>query len=545
MGPAPKELTYGEFYNYGEYRKDLEKAGHRFKSNSDTETILHLYEQYGIEETLKRINGMFAFGLWDKKRNVMILARDRVGKKPLHYTMCPDGSMVFASEMKAIFAANVVDKAKIDLSAFVQFWTYGYETGDLTIYEQVKRVPPGHYAVWSGGRLDVKEYWDCPFGVNDNQNTNIDNLADELEALLCDSIRLRLISDVPVGLFLSGGIDSSLISALTAKLTGGKITAFTIAFENERFNEAPYAQAIAKHIGLKNVVLHVTEDMRSYFKKIAVQFDEPFGDSSSIPTYFVAKLAREHVAVVLTGDAGDELFAGYNAYAKALQLWGNKEQRRLFGRRIDWRNKIMDIPLRFLTKPSKRLTDLERIMSQRKMCQILSDDLWSALEGRDIYKTREQWYPRVSDADFLSQMQYVNLKTYLPDDILVKVDRMSMAHALECRCPLLDYRIIEFASRLPYAAKIDSKGRQKYLLRKILARYVPERLTERPKMGFSVPWAEWCRGEAGASLRDRWRTSSFPLLKPESANLIFPIDKLGWDNWQWNAFCTLTYFGDR
>jgi len=530
----------GEFYNFADYRTELELR-HEFASHTDTETIIHLFEDHGIEETLRRINGMFAFALWDSRARQLFLARDRLGQKPLYYIHRPDGSLLFASEIKSLLASGLVDRDQIDPVALVQFWTYGYATGARTLYSQIRRLQPGYYAIWQDGHLDIREYWDCPFGIGEGRKDPLPVLADELEALLCDAIRLRLVSDVPVGLFLSGGIDSSLIAALTAKSAGTQINSFTIGFSQKAFNEAPHAAAVADHLGLSNQILHVAEDVQPQIGTIARQFDEPFGDSSAIPTYFLAKLAREHVTVALTGDAGDELFAGYHSYAKALSLWGIPEQRRLFATGGSPVHRLMDAWFRFACR-KQRLTVLEMMTNPRELHRILSNEVWSKLDGVNPYADRERWYARTADVDLLSQLQYMNLKTYLPDDILVKVDRMSMAWALECRSPFLDHRIVEFAARLPYEAKIDEQGRQKRILRHILRKYVPDRLIDRPKMGFGVPWAEWCRGTLGRKLRVSWTHQRNPYHRHGAGSSLFPVHGTGNAAQQWYAYCALLFF---
>jgi len=532
----------GEFYNFMSYRPEL-LSHHAFRSKTDTEVVLHLFEECGIEKTLTLMNGMFAFAIWDSVAQCLILARDRLGKKPLYYLLMPNGSLLFASEIKGLLATGLIDRQKIDPVALVQFWTYGYATGARTIFSQIRRILPGHYAVWKDGKLEEKEYWDCPFGGDVYRDKSLDDLADELEALLCDSIRLRLVADVPVGLFLSGGLDSSLIAALTAKIAGVKMNTFTIGFADESFNESAYAQAVSVHLGLYNKVLHVTEDVQPAAGRIARHFDEPFGDSSAIPTWFVAKLAREYVTVALTGDGGDELFAGYNVYVKALSLWGNPEQRRLFADAKTLLERLVDFRMR-LVREDRRLTVLEMMMSPRQLRRILSDEIWKLLSGSNPYEDRERWNSRVASADLLSRLQYMNLKTYLPDDVLVKVDRTSMAWSLECRCPLLDYRIVEFAAHLPYFAKIDAHGRQKAILRRILHRYVPAHLFDRPKMGFSVPWSQWCQGPLGDRLKEQWVRMTNPYHRPAAAARLFPAHKLGRASQQWNAYCVLQFFDE-
>lgn len=530
----------GEFYNFEEYRAELLAKGHQFVSRSDTEVLIHLYEEHGIEGLLRRVNGMFALAFWDGSKRCMVLARDRLGKKPLYYMHRADGSLVFASEIKAFVEAGFLNKDDIDLEALHQFWMYGYATYDRTQYSSVRKLPPGHYAVWQDGKLSIHEYWDCPFHP-EPPNRPLSDLADELEDLLCDAIRLRLVADVPVGLFLSGGIDSSLICALTAKSYGSDIQTFTIEFDQADFNEAPHASEMSRHLGLPNTTLRVTDDLRSDFEVIARHFDEPFGDSSSIPTYYVSKLARRHVTVALSGDAGDELFAGYTAYAKGLRLWGNLRQQVLFSKQTPWPNLLVDAPKMFLPKKS-RLLELEKMVPDNIRKKVLSAEAYSGVDESAMNENRRLWLSRVTNCDLLSKMQYLDIKSYLADDILVKVDRMSMAHGLECRSPFLDYRIVEFAARLPYTAKIDKNGKQKRLLRLLLKRYVPEELFDRPKAGFCVPWVDWCRGGLGNDMKKRWLNMKSPYFRPDAAEVLFPQKKPGWRGWQWNAFVTMAFF---
>lgn len=532
----------GECYNYQPLLHELSKEGHAFTSATDTEVLLHGYEQWGLRGLLERLNGMFAFALWDQCSGELILVRDRLGKKPLYYLQQEDGTLFFASEIKAFAAAGVLDAQDIDAAALIQFWLYGYSTGARTMYKKVRRVLPGHYLVWKDGGISQHEYWDVRFGLDPAPQRTMDDLADELEELLTDAVRLRLIADVPVGVFLSGGIDSSLIAALAAKVTQGSIRSFSIGFTEKKFDETKYAQAVAEHLGIDNTLLRVEDNLQSFFRPIALHFDELFGDSSAIPTWFVSKLAKEHVTVALTGDAGDELFAGYDSYAKALSIWGTKEQRRLFKGRVSKFQQLVDfLQLRFV-RSEQRILALERIMPAIFLKKVLQEGVLNPVTIQDALHDRKQWQVRAAGADLLSQLQYLNLKSYLPDDILVKVDRMSMAHALECRSPLLDYRVVEFAARLSFAQKISPEGKGKYLLRHLLQRYLPEQLIDRPKMGFSVPWSEWCKGPLGQEIKEQWRSMNTPWFRSEAADLLFPQGKLGWHARQWNTFCTVNFF---
>ena len=530
----------GEFYNFGEFRQELEKAGHRFASQSDTETILHLYEHLGLGETLKRMNGMFAFALWDGRRREMVLARDRLGKKPLYYVQPGDGSLVFASEMKALVAAGLVDRRKIDAVALDQFWTFGYTLGERTIYEQVRRLPPAHFAVWKDGELAVTEYWDCPFGLEPFEGRGGRDLADELCQLLSDAVRLRLISDVPVGLFLSGGIDSSLIAAITKKELGRDLDSYTVSFNVPEYDEAPHARRIAEHLELKNTVLTVNEDLAASFPAIVRSFDEPFGDMSSIPTYFLSKATREQVTVALSGDAGDELFAGYDQYRNGLRLWGDAAMRRVLREPRSLRGVAADT-VRRLQGPVRGYCRVQRRVNDRFKRRLYQPDFLAAVDAVAVVTAREKWGERVAGADALSTMQYIDAKTYLPDDILVKVDRMSMAVSLECRSPFLDYRVVEFAARLPFEAKMDGRGRGKRILKALLGRYLPVDLFDRPKAGFTPPWERWCAGEEARVLRGLWRTMDGPYFRAEAADLLFPDSEVN-AVLAWNGFSALTFF---
>ncbi|WP_240910205.1 asparagine synthase (glutamine-hydrolyzing) [Desulfopila sp. IMCC35008] len=546
--PMPNEdeaiwiVFNGECYNYQSLVDELVREGHAVRSCSDTEALIHGYEEWGVEKLLPCLNGMFAFALWDQKKRCMVLARDRLGKKPLYYILTDEGTLVFASEIKALIAGGFVDTGALDYAALAEFWLYGYTSGERTVFKQVKRLEPGHFAVFQDGRFTKTEYWDCIFTPEEDGQRSIDDYCDELEELLTDSIRLRLISDVPVGVFLSSGIDSSLISALTAKLTGGSVDSFSIGFDNDTFDESKVAHEIANHIGMRNTRLMVNVDFAPYFKPIATHFDELFGDSSAIPTFFVCREARKHVTVVLTGDAGDELFAGYDSYTKAMSLWGSPKQKWLMRKRTSLFQSIVDFAQLGFKRGDERFLSLERVMPISHLKHVFNEKLLSKVELDEVFSERQKWFSRVSEYDLLSAFQYLSIKTYLPDDVLVKVDRMSMYHALECRSPFLDYRIVEYAAKLPFSLKIDPHGERKYLLRKLLGRYVPKSITERPKMGFSVPWSDWCTGRMKKSLQEEWFAMNSPLFKKEAAYYLFPENKPGWPARQWNSLCTRYFF---
>lgn len=532
-------ITYnGEFYNFLAYRKELEGKGHIFRSQCDTETILHLYEEYGLQGTLGRMNGMFAFGLWDVRKRELVLARDRAGKKPLYYAHLPDGSLIFASEIKALLASGAIDKDRQDETALDQIWALGYTAGERTLYSQIRRLLPAHYLVWKDGRIAIRPYWDCPFGQQVRQNRSVNDLADELEALLKDAIRIRLIADVPIGLFLSGGIDSSLVAALAAKVTGRQVQSYTIGFPEAEYDEAPFAEKVAASLGIENHRRIVHEDVIQFASTIARQYDEPFGDSSAVPTWFVSKLARRNMTVALTGDGGDEVFAGYDFLMQAVRIWGDGIQRQSFMRPMTWSEHVWEWRMRMMGFRCG-YSSLERRIPLKLRRILFESSFRKRNRLENAFSDRWNWYPRVANADWLSRIQYLMFKTWLPDDFLRKVDTASMSHSLECRCPLLDYRVVEFAARLPFEAKITPGGRGKHLLRVILGRHVPPELFERPKQGFMVPWERLCQGVVAQRMREQWRASVKDPFRPEAADWLFPTDQAGLNYATWTGFATL------
>ena len=525
----------GEFYNYGDYQKDLEAKGHVFKSRCDTESIIHSYESYGLEETLRRINGMFAFALLDQKENKLMLARDRIGQKPLYYALLPGNTLIFASEIKAILESGEIDTELIDYTALNQFWTFGYIMGSRTIYQQIKKIPAGCYGVWKQGVFNVRQYWDCPFGQHINVSSSLDELTDELEVLIEDSIRLRLRSDVPLGLFLSGGLDSTCMTAILADKIGVDFSTYTIAFDQKCYNEAHYARKIAEYLGLENRQIEVNKALSDSFEKIVRNFDEPFGDSSAIPMWFLAKHAREFVTVALSGDGGDELFAGYHWHKVANSLWGCNKKQFICSSGASLRERAWLERVRFkgLVRGS---SCLEQILSSKQRQCLFSKETLRKCSEEDACREREAWFENVQQSEPLAQLQYVNFKTYLVDDVLVKVDRCSMAHALECRSPFLDYRIVEFAARLPGSAKYDSYGKGKYILRKLLARYMPSDMYERPKQGFTIPWEQLSEGTIQAYINRHWSKIPQSLLLKNAAESVFSLKKMRSPYLQWNMF---------
>lgn len=488
----------GEVYNFLELRKELEGLGDRFVSRSDTEVVLASWDRWGTD-CLRRFVGMFAFGIWDARSRRLFLARDRLGKKPLYYAEYA-GRFAFASELKA-FLAEPEFPRELDQDALGLYLRYGYVPSPFTIFRAARKLPPAHLARYEPGRagLRIERYWD-PLTVAAEPVRELDDgeAEKQLESLLKDAVRLRMIADVPLGAFLSGGIDSSLVVALMQEQSARPVKTFSIRFENPEFNEADHAAAVARHLGTEHreETCSMTA-MRDVLDVLGETFDEPFADSSFIPTYIVARMTRRYVTVALSGDGGDELFFGYQRYA-ALE-------------RARW---LLESPGPF-RRTVARAIGLVPVRRARRVAEVLRQD------GSDPYDRFVSWFPAAEAAALLGhasphyptyestlaavssrqpadRASLLDLVTYLPEDILTKVDRASMAVGLEARAPLLDHRVAEFALRLPLSLKYR-RGTTKWLLRRLLYRRVPRHLLDRPKMGFGVPLADWFRGP----LRDR------------------------------------------
>lgn len=489
----------GEIYNFPELRKGLINRGHVLRTQCDTEVIPHLYEEKG-DAFVEALNGMFAIALWDRARQRLLLIRDRLGIKPLYYTQT-NGQILFGSELKSLVAAGI-DRT-VSKEALYHYLTYGYVPAPLSIYENTFKLLPGHLAVATDGGIEIKRYWDVKPGERDIRTE--EQWLEQLDELLLDAVRLRLISDVPLGALLSGGVDSSLIVAMMARCSRSRVKTFTIGFDEASYNEAQHARTVAERYGTDHHELVVRPQVADHFEKIVLQYDEPFADSSAIPTYFVSKMARENVTVALSGDGGDELFAGYDRY-------------------VDFFRKR---PLYYIPKPIRRYTFglLGRLLpfgthGKRFLLSLALDPMTDFVTGRDWFSNFD-----LISADLISMGNdidtmdiagpYINahypseldalcmhdLKLYLPDDILTKVDRMSMAVSLEVRVPLLDYRLVEFAFGLP--PRLRLRGRTgKYLLKRLLERYLPAKHVYRSKQGFAVPLGKWFRDELREQLHD-------------------------------------------
>jgi len=513
----------GEVYNFQELRKELEIFGHSWRGHSDTEIMLAAFCQWGVEAATKRFNGMFSFAVWDRDEKKLHLGRDRLGEKPLYYGWLPDGTLLFGSELKT-FKPYPGFAPTVNRDAIAGLLRLNYIADPHSIYEGVSKLPPASLLTWDGGSSRPKPvlYWDMK-AVAETALTNPfqgseQDAVNELEALLKDAIGIRMISDVPLGAFLSGGVDSSTIVALMQAQSSKPVRTFTIGFNEKQFNEAIFAKEVAQHLGTDHTELYITpKDALDVIPKIPALYDEPFSDYSQIPTFLVCQLARQHVTVALSGDAGDELFSGYERYfvgrslwnkISALPHWGRKAaasaltmlSARTLNTLIEPLKPVLPAKLRHLSVGDKmhKLAEVLQVSEPVTMYQNLVSH-WKhpeqiVINGHEPVTAlidNSNW-PRVPD--FTHRMMHLDMETYLPGDILTKVDRASMGVSLEGRIPLLDPRVIEFAWRLPLSMKVKA-GKGKWALRQVLYKHVPERMIDRPKMGFSVPIGEWLRGE--------------------------------------------------
>ncbi len=493
----------GEIYNYRDLHRRLEGSGHVFKSDSDTETIVHLYEDLGTE-CFEHLNGMFAIAIWDRNKRQLVLARDRLGKKPLYYQYL-NGQLLFGSELKSIALSADFDH-HLSPAAIDQFLTYQYVPHPNTIYKNANKLPPGHVAVIQADKIDVRSYWHV------NWRNEIDISSSEasaqLDELLRDSIRLRLRSDVPLGAFLSGGIDSSLIVALAQQQLDNPLHTFSIGFNEADFDETHYARQVAAWVRSEHREYKVTPEAASVLDQLVWHYDEPFGDSSAIPTWYLCQQTRQHVTVAISGDGGDELFAGYDRYrALWLSRWFNRllpvgpllgsrlvqglphsNKQRSFVRRLQRFGEALNQPL------ARRYMNWLQIFPERMRAELYRDDFVEQLPDEDPFEFFEQAWRGVGDRDLISKASLADLVTYLPCDLMTKVDIASMAHSLECRQPFLDYRLVEFAASLPASLKFNGRS-GKRLLRSTFGSLLPRQIWTRKKMGFGVPLGKWFQHE--------------------------------------------------
>lgn len=502
----------GEIYNYGELRDGLAAQGHRFTTSSDTEVLLHLYEQEGPRGATQ-LRGMFAYALWDSRRQRLLLVRDRFGKKPLYYAALPQG-LYFASEIKSLEAAGV--PREIDPEGLRLYFQFGYVPEPYTAYRDMRKLLPGCWLTCDAqGQIEHGRYWRLPVPAEQPPAGLTErDAADRLRDLFDESVRLRLVADVPLGAFLSGGIDSSLVVASMALQTREPVKTFSIGFEEARYNELGYARMVAERYHTDHREIVVRPDALALTQKLVRQFDEPFADSSAIPTYIVSEFAARHVKVALSGDGGDELFAGYESFpiAQKLPAWDRLPGllRACLGRLAQW------LPYSAYGKNYlymiSRPTALERYFQINYAPYLLRRELlepeWMLPPGAGFLRRTFADCLPPENAGVLTQALYFEATAKLTGDMLVKVDRMSMAASLEVRCPLLDHRLAEFAATLPHAWKLRD-GRGKYILLRSMGDRLPPALLNRPKMGFAIPLAEWLNGPLRDLLHDHLRSPAF------------------------------------
>ncbi|MEX2112237.1 MAG: asparagine synthase (glutamine-hydrolyzing) [Pirellulales bacterium] len=494
----------GEIYNHRELRKRLEGSGHQFRTHSDTEVIVHLYEDEGLD-FLRHLNGMFALAIWDARQRRLVIARDRLGEKPLYYRIEPK-RLLFASELKSLLEVPGVPR-ELDPQSLDSYLAYQYVPHPRTIFRGFAKLPPAHYGVYENGRFATHCYWRPDFEVE--QRRPLGDYADELRELFTSAVRMRLEADVPLGAFLSGGIDSALVVGLMQQALDRPVKTFSIGFPVPEYDETSAARETALRLGTEHQEFRVEPRCVDVLEKLVWHYDEPFADSSAIPTYYVSQLTRQHVTVALTGDGGDELFAGYLRY-RAVRLaarfdrlpgWmrtaaGNRFLRALTGGRRQ--RSVLRRAGRFAEalrySPQRRYFDWMSMFNEARRAELYSDAFLAELPDADPFGFLASAFARTRQRDPVTQASLADLVTYLPCDLLTKVDVASMANSLECRAPFLDHRVVELAAKMPIEMKFQN-GRGKRILREAFADLLPPSLTRRPKMGFGVPLEHWFRHE--------------------------------------------------
>lgn len=497
----------GEVYNASELQQSLQLEGVTFRGSSDTEVILAACETWGVAAAVKKMIGMFAFALWDRERRQLHLVRDRIGIKPLYFGS-QRGILLFASELKSFFSHPQWQPA-INHQALVEYFRLGYVPTPLSIYEGIHKLKPGHIVtINQQGKITEEAYWQLSEFLSAPSNKDSNTVESQFSELLRSAVQYRMVADVPLGAFLSGGIDSTVVVLLMQQQSQHPVKSFTIGFEHNAYNEAPFAKKIAAYLGTDHHEFMVTSaDALATIPQLATWYDEPFADSSQIPTYLVSKLARQFVTVSLSGDGGDELLAGYSRYKAANLFWSRlgflpQPLRVWLSKALEvcpphqWNQLVTCIPARWRPSNFSEKMDKLFLLLKSHKNNFYQDvmSVWSDPESL-VKKTGQPFEldRQIAKLPLLEQMQYTDTMGYLPDDILTKVDRASMAVGLEARVPLLDHRVIEYAWQLPRHFKIQN-GQSKWLMRRILEKYIPTALTERPKMGFAIPLEDWLRG---------------------------------------------------
>jgi asparagine synthase (glutamine-hydrolysing) len=529
----------GEIYNYRELRDKLEKLGHTFYTNSDTEAIVHAYDQYGAD-CPKHLRGMFAFAIWDSRTQELFLARDRVGKKPLLYTQV-NGQLIFGSEFSALLLHPDIGR-DIDAEALDHYLSFMCVPAPMTAYRAIRKLEPGHSLRWRKGEIKIERYWQPDFSKKIDISEQ--EAGERAIEILRDAVKVRLMSEVPLGAFLSGGIDSSAVVALMSEESSAPVKTFSIGFEEQDFSELHHARRVAEHVGADHHEFIVRPDALEVLPILVEHYGEPFADSSAIPTYYVARETRKHVTVALNGDGGDESFAGYERYAamrlaeryhripavlrdrvmrKAIELLPSSETRR---------SRVRDVK-RFVQAAS--LPKIERYLrwvsvfdSQAKQ-DLYSADFRQQTQSVSAANMLDPWFARANGSGIVDAALLTDIMTYLPNDLLVKVDIATMANSLEARSPFLDHHVIEFAASLPEKFKLRGLT-SKYLLKRILKKLLPAENLDRRKMGFGVPIGHWFRGTLQPFLRETLlseKALSRGLFKPEATKQLVELHTRG------------------
>lgn len=504
-------ITYnGEVYNFIEIKKELLAKGYQFKSKTDTEVLLYAYKEWGIE-CLHKFNGMFAFCIYDRRKKTLFMARDRAGKKPLYYAQY-DGKFVFASELKAILC-DVKFPKEIDYKALNFYFTFGYIPFNFCIFKYARKLAPAHMLIYDIENNDcvIKRYWELP--VSDDKKYKEKDLLEQLEYLLRDAVKLRLISDVPLGAFLSGGLDSSLVVAMMSRISDKPARTYSIGFEEQKYNELPYAKIIANYFGTKHTEMIVKPNAFEILRDLVRHFDEPFADSSMIPTYYVSKMTKNHVTVALSGDGGDELFGGYPIYLGTLGNYYASMFFPLFLRRGISKyaeflpEKLLGKRQLLRLKYDPYMAFIDRIshgyFKDKFRSKILSPEIINILGNK--YNEPELFLYEIlqnTKADFLNGIEGLDFINYLPADILTKVDRASMKVSLEVRCPFLDFRLVEFAFKKVRASFKVRYFKKKYLLKRLAKDVLPPKFNLNRKAGFALPLTDWFRGKLALKMYD-------------------------------------------
>lgn len=502
----------GEIYNYLELRADLLRAGHQFRTDGDTEVIVHLYEQHGLD-FVKHLRGMFALAIWDSNQQRLVIARDRLGKKPLYYRL-DEGRLAFGSELKTLLQIPGIPRT-LDRQSVLRFLTLQYVPHPHCMLEGFSKLPPATLAIVQNGQLKLRTYWSAPFDQPELGRTRVEDWQDELRSTLTEAVRLRLRSDVPLGAFLSGGIDSTVICGLMQTQLDRPVQTFSIGFPVAAFDEREYARQASKQLGTDHHEAVVTPDALAILPQLIWHYDEPFGDSSAIPTMYLSKMTREHVTVALTGDAGDELFCGYERY-RAARMTGQMDfvprwMRQMMSSVISrlpasaehrsFRRRLKRLFESLAQDPERRYLNWITIFNSSRLEWLVTPELWQLAKAEDPAACIFAAYDKYPHRDFITRTTATDVQTYLPCDILTKVDIASMAASLECRCPMLDHKVVELAARMPIEVKQTMKQSKKVLI-ETFKDLIPPDIQTRKKMGFGVPIDHWFRAELKPMLYD-------------------------------------------